>query len=69
MPNSKLNKLKSETKYGTEVTLNLSSFVVGNSNEETNFPHRLLLTNTYVSRLSIKPLQILYKLIKHWQKL
>ena len=68
MPNSKLNKLKSETKYGTEVTLNLSSFVNGNSNEETNFPHRLLLTNTHVLRLSIKPLQILYKLIKHWQK-
>ena len=68
MPNSKLNKLKSETKYGTEVTLNLSSFFIGNSNEETNFPHRLLLTNTHVLRLSIKPLQILYKLIKHWQK-
>ena len=68
MPNSKLNKLKSETKYGTEVTLNLSSFFIGNSNEETNFPNILLLTNTHVLRLSIKPLQILYKLIKHWQK-
>ena len=36
---------------GTKVTLNLSSNVVGDSNGETNFPHRLLLTNTRVSRL------------------
>ena len=35
---------------GTKVTLNLSSNVVGDSNGETNFPHRLLLTNTWVSR-------------------
>ena len=33
----------------TEVTLNLSSNVVGSSNDETNFPHTLLLTNTQVS--------------------
>ena len=36
---------------GTKVTLNLSSNVVGDSNGETNFPHRLLLTNARVSRL------------------
>ena len=36
---------------GTAVTLNLSSNVVDDSNGETNFPHRLLLTNTRVSRL------------------
>ena len=34
-----------------KVTLNLSSDVVGDSNGETNFPHRLLLINTRVSRL------------------
>ena len=34
---------------GTKVTLNLSSN--SDSNGETNFPHRLLLTNTQVSRL------------------
>ena len=34
---------------GTKVTLNLSSN--GDLNGETNFPHRLLLTNTRVSRL------------------
>ena len=36
---------------GTKVTLNLSSNVVDDSIGETNFPHRLLLTNTRVSRL------------------
>ena len=35
---------------GTEVTLNLSSNVVGNSNDETNF-HKLLLTNAQVLKL------------------
>ena len=45
-----LNKLRSEIKNGTEVTLNLSSKVIGNCNDETNFPHNLLLTNTQVSR-------------------
>ena len=35
----------------TEVTLNLSSNVTVNSNDETNFPHQLLLTNTQVSKL------------------
>ena len=38
-------------KNGTEVTLKLWSYVVGDSNYESNFPHKLLLTNTQVSRL------------------
>ena len=33
-------------KNGTEVILNLSSNVSGNFNSETNFPHKLLLTDT-----------------------
>ena len=32
-------------------SLNLSSIVVGSSNDETNFPHKLLLTNTQVLKL------------------
>ena len=44
-------KSKSGIKNVTEATLNLSSNVIGNSNDETNFPHRLLLTNTQVLRL------------------
>ena len=30
-------------KNGTEIALNLSSNVIGNSNDETNFLHELLL--------------------------
>ena len=51
LSNSQLNKLKSAIKNGTEVTLNLSSNLIGNSNGETNFPHKLLLTNTQVSKI------------------
>ena len=43
---SQLNKLKSGLKDGTIVTLKLSSNIVGDSNENNNFSHRLLLTNT-----------------------
>ena len=35
---------ESGIKNGTEVTLSLSSNVVGESNNETNFSHELLLT-------------------------
>ena len=49
--NLHLIKLKSATKNGTEVTLNLSSSLIGNSNDETNFPHKSLLTNTQVSKI------------------
>ena len=52
MSNLQLNKLKSEKKRkknGTEVTLNLSLNLIGNSNDGTNFPHKSLLTNTQVS--------------------
>ena len=49
--NSQLNKLKLGLKNGTELTSNLSSNVVGDSNDETNFPHKTLLTNTQVLRL------------------
>ena len=33
------NFIKSVIKYETEVTLDLSSNLIGNSNDETNFPH------------------------------
>ena len=51
MSNSQLNKLKSAIKNGTEVTLNLSSNFIANSNDETNFLHKLLLTDTQVSKI------------------
>ena len=49
--NLQLNKLKSVIKNGTEVTLNLSSNLIRNSNDEVNFPHKLLLTDTQVSKI------------------
>ena len=48
---SQLNKSKSEIKNDTEVTLNISSNVIGNSNDEYKFLHKLLLINTQVLRL------------------
>ena len=41
----------SETKNKIEVVLRLSSNMIGNSNDETNFPHNLLLTNRQVPNL------------------
>ena len=49
--NSQLSKLKSGIRNGTQVTLKLSSNVAGDSNDETNFPHKLLLTDTKVSKI------------------
>ena len=51
LSNSQLNKLKSEIKNKTEVVLALSSNMIGDSNDETNFPHKLLLTDRQVSNI------------------
>ena len=45
LSNSQLNKLKSAIKNETDVVLRVSSGMVGNSNDNTNFPHILLLTD------------------------
>ena len=47
LSNSQLNRLKSGIKNGTEVTLEISWNVVGDSNDDNNFRHRLLLTNNF----------------------
>ena len=49
--NSQLSKSKSAIKIGPDVTLNLSSNFTQNSNAETNFPHKLLLTKAQVSKI------------------
>ena len=51
LSNSQLSKLKLGILNVTEVTLNLSSNMTGDSNDETNFSHKLLLTDRQVSRL------------------
>ena len=45
---SQLNKLKSSMKNETDVVLRISSNMVGNSNDNINFPHELLLNNSQV---------------------
>ena len=40
--NLELNILKSCIKNDSEVTLNLLSNMIGDSNDEANFPHKLL---------------------------
>ena len=49
LSNSRLNKLKSAIKSKTEIVLRLSSNMI--SDDETNFLHKLLLTNRQVSNL------------------
>ena len=51
LSNLQLNKLKSSIKNETDVVLRLSSNMVGNSNDNTNFPHELLLTNRQVANI------------------
>ena len=46
-----LNKLKSAIQNGTDVVLRLSSNMIGNSDDETNFPHKLLLTKRQVANI------------------
>ena len=43
LSNSQLNKLKSAIKNGTNV--------IGNSDDEANFPHKLLITNRQVANI------------------
>ena len=49
LSNSQLNKLKSAIKNEIEVFLRLSSNMIGDN--ESNFPHQLLLTNRQVANL------------------
>ena len=51
LSNLQLDKLKFPIKNGTKVTLNLSSNVVGDSNDENIFQRKLLFTNAQVSKL------------------
>ena len=51
LSNSQLSKLKSAIKNETDVVLRLSSNMVGNSGDNTNFLHELLLTNRQVANL------------------
>ena len=51
LSNSKVNKLMSAIKSKTQVVLKLSSNMIGNSNDETKLPHKLLLADRQVANL------------------
>ena len=51
LSNWQLNKLKSAIKNESEIVLRLSSNMIGNSDDEDNFPYKLFLTNRQVSNL------------------
>ena len=51
LSNSQLNKLKSAIKNETDVVIRLSPNMIGDSNDETNFPHELLLTERHISSI------------------
>ena len=48
---SQLNKLKSAIKNENNVVIRLSPNMIGDSNDKTNFPHELLLTDRQVSSI------------------
>ena len=68
LSNSQVNKLKSAVKNETGVVVRLSSNMIGDSNDETNFPFKLLLTDKQVSNIR-RNLQIIHQLILNYQKL
>ena len=51
LSNSQLNKLKSTIRSKTEAVLGLSSNMIGD--DQTNFPHKVLLTNREIANLRI----------------
>ena len=67
LSNSQLNKLKSAIKNETEVVFRWSFNMTGNSDDETNFPHKLLLIGKW--KIFVKLLKIIYQLISSYQKL
>ena len=65
LPNSQFNKLTSAIKNETGVFLRLSSNMIGNSDDETNFPYKLLLIKL---QIFVKLLLTTYQLILNCQK-
>ena len=51
LSNSQLNKLKSSIKNVNDVVLRISLNMVSNSNDNTEFPHKLLLSNRQVTNI------------------
>ena len=50
-------------KNGAEITLNHTSNLTRNSNDETNFSYKLTVTHKQVSKIRNKLLKMVYQLI------
>ena len=68
LSNSQLNKLKSAIKNENDVVIRLSPSMIGDSNDKSNFPHELLLTNRQVSSIR-KAFANIHLSILNFQKL
>ena len=68
LSNSQLSKLKSSIKNETDAVLRISSNMVGNSNDNTNFPNEILLTNRQVANVR-KAFVKIHQLTLNCQKL
>ena len=68
LSNLQLNRLKPEIENNGEVTFQIPSSVFGDPKGDNNFPHKLLLTNTQVSKLR-KPFANNDQLKFNYQKL
>ena len=68
LSNSLLNKLKLAIKNENDVVIRLLANMIGDSNDQTNFQHELLLTDRQVSSIR-KVFQIIHQLILNFQKL
>ena len=66
LSNSQLNKLKSVIKNENDVVIRLSPNTIGDSHNQTNFPHELLLTDRQVSS-TLKLFLIIHQLILNFQ--
>ena len=62
--NTQLNELKSAIKHETDAVLRLSSNIIGNSDNDTSFPSKLLLTNRQIANLPKAFANHTYKIVK-----
>ena len=67
LSNSQLNQLKSSIKNETKVTSDLSSYLIKNTNDKTNFSHKLVLTDMQVSEI-VRLFRMVHQLIQNFQK-
>ena len=65
---SQINRPKSTIKNVAEVNLKLSSNMIGDLSDETNYPHRLLLTDRKASKLCKTFMNNLSVFIQNYRK-